>query len=57
MWFNKKSGRLPEDRGWEAMRQMLDKELPENKRKNRADTLVLATAPWLGNGLLLYLSG
>ncbi|HMS98840.1 MAG TPA: hypothetical protein PKA12_08835 [Saprospiraceae bacterium] len=35
MWFNKKSGRMPEDRGWEAMRQMLDKELPEKKRKNR----------------------
>ncbi len=35
MWFNKKSGRMPEDKGWEAMRQMLDKELPEKKRKNR----------------------
>jgi hypothetical protein len=52
MWFNKKSGRMPEDRGWEAMRQMLDKELPENNRKNR---LILWFWPLLfGLGLGYY---
>ena len=52
MWFNKKSGRMPEDRGWEAMRQMLDKELPENNRKNR---LILWSWPLLfGLGLGYY---
>ena len=35
MWFNKKSNKSTEDRGWRAMSVLLDKELPENKRKRR----------------------
>lgn len=52
MWFNKKSGSMPEDKGWEAMRQLLDRELPEKKRKNR---LILWFWPLLfGLGLGFY---
>lgn len=35
MWFNKKSNKNTEDKGWQAMNILLDKELPENKRRRR----------------------
>lgn len=54
MWFNKKSGRITEDKGWDAMRELLDKELPQKKKKTR---LVLWLWPvFLGLGLGFYFS-
>ena len=33
MWFNKKSNNRIEDKGWQAMKVLLDKELPEKKSR------------------------
>ena len=55
MWFNKKSNKSTEDRGWQAMSVLLDKELPENKRKRRLVLWLWPVAASL-TGALLYFS-
>lgn len=58
MWFNKKSNNRIEDKGWQAMKGLLDRELPEKKNKRRTLLwlwpvaagfigLVLVQAGWL----------
>ena len=56
MWFNKKLNKSTEDRGWRAMSVLLDKELPENKRKRRLVLWLWPVAASVIGAVLYFLS-